>query len=155
MNAPETEDLVSVFTYRTRLLWGAMLMGQVAFLVVLVVLILQGMQGYVTDAGTAQNLLYISSGVMIFGALVGYFLRMQIYKAGWENDHVKPDAYFMGNLILFATLETVSLVALVSVLLVAQLIPFALPALVALILMAVNFPSSSPMRPSPIGNLVQ
>jgi len=145
MTQPTNDQKINGALLRLRIIWMAIVTGQVAFVAIVVAMIRGGMQPYVTGE-LAQSLFYASMGVLVLGLVGGYIARMQTYKRCWEADRVTPEGFFMGNLLLYAIMEGVSIVGVVVVFLTAQLSPQIVPAAAALLVMVINFPGGGPMR---------
>lgn len=130
-----------------RLIWAALLMGQLSFLVVIVVLWNGGFQARGFD--DTVRMMFMLSIVFLAGTItLGYFIRMQIYKSGWQGQVVSPGSYFTGNLMLLAMLEGASLFALVVTLLNGSLWPTVLPAVAAMAVQVINFPNGQALAPA-------
>jgi len=128
-----------------RILWAALLMGQVVFFTAVLMVLMRGSGAPAVGAKVIEMMLMICT-VMLIAALVGgYHLRMQIYKAYWQADAVTPRGYFVGNLLLLAMLEGVSMFGLVIVLLGGALLPAIGPSVVAVASQLVNFPTGRAM----------
>ena len=130
-----------------RMVWAALLAGQITFLCVILV-IWSSQSGFKTQPQTAQMLLYVSLGMLLTMVPVGYLLRSQIYKAHWREQAVAPMGYFMGNLLLLALCEGVALAGLVATLLDGQLLPAVLPSVAAMAIQVINWPHGLPMQPA-------
>jgi hypothetical protein len=126
-----------------RIFWFALIAGQLAF----------GFVAYIAsqqehaDAQTQLRLqmFLIAVGTLIGAVGLGYFLRNQIYKRCWQTHCVTPQGFFMGNLLLFALLDAVSLLTFVFVMMSGQLFPMILPAIASLAVQIANFPNGLPM----------
>jgi hypothetical protein len=127
-----------------RLLWAAMLVGQILFMIVIAVMHIQ------RDGETSQisKLLgYVGFGMLPVMTAVGYFIRNQTYKANWREDVITPQGYGGGNLILLAMLEGVALLSLVATLLHGSFgLPF-VPAMIAMAIQVINYPNGRAMYP--------
>jgi F0F1-type ATP synthase membrane subunit c/vacuolar-type H+-ATPase subunit K len=131
----------------TRIVWGALLAGQLMFLGVIVAMgRVQAVSAPLVDP---QRMLFLVSAAFTVVAIgMGYFVRMQTYKAGWQGDAIRPASYFTGNLLLLALLEGASLLALVVTMLHGALWPTIAPAVVAMMMQVVNFPNGRAMEPA-------
>ena len=87
--------------------------------------------------------------MLVTSVPVGYFIRGQIYKKNWEGDVVTPKGYMMGNIVLLAMCEAVSLCGLVATM-IGHVVWFAVPSLLAMAVQVVNFPLGGPMEPNPL-----
>lgn len=138
-------DTRSILT-TTRILWLALLMGQVIFLSVVAVLITQ--QSVPANPDVGWLLFLISCGLLPVNLGIGYFARMQVYKRGWQEDRITPQAYLQGNVVMLALCEAVSFLALIAALLQGSLLPAILVSAVAMAVQVVNFPTGKPMQPA-------
>lgn len=138
---------------RIRLVWGALIAGQVMFAVAVIV-ITQLTGGLNVEREVVTTLFYVTVALGAVMLPAGYVVRMQAYKAGWKADGVAPAQYFAGNLILLAMAEGVALFSLVVALLAGSLVPWALMALAALLVQTLNFPNGQAMF-QPMDDLTQ
>ena len=130
----------------TRAVWAALLLGQLGFLVAVVVMWNMG-RGQGAAPEKARLLFYLSL-LMLLSIPVGYVVRSQMYKSGWEGNAVSPKAYFLGNLVLLALCEGVSLAGLVATFMNGSLWPTIVPSAIAMGVQAINFPHGGPMQPT-------
>jgi hypothetical protein len=129
----------------TRIIWAAMIAGQVIFMVVVPVV----WSRHATD-GAATNVLFVISMAMLLTLVpFGYFVRMQVYKANWRDKIVTPGGYVTGNLILLAACEGVAMVGLVHAMLSGTLFPAVIPTILALVVQIINFPNGRAMQRDP------
>ncbi len=131
----------------TRILWAALLAGQLVFLAVIAVMMSQGSLKPVEPQLT-MTLFAVALGAIILAIPLGYFLRGQIYKKHWRENIVEPRGYVTGNLVLLALCEGPAMLALVACLLSASFWPALLPALLAMGIQILNFPHGQPMLSS-------
>jgi len=130
-----------------RVIWGGLLLGPVALLVVVVAV----GHGSERDLGDLAMFLFgLEVAFLVVAAVVGGFARKQIYKRHWQADAITPRGYVLGNILLLTLLEAASLFGLVLTMLHGRLIPMVLPAMIAMGLHAVNFPTGGPMQPAPM-----
>ena len=132
-----------------RIIWAAMVFGQVVIAAVLMVLML----GMDQPLMASPHWLFVAipAGMLAVAAPAGYFIRGQVYKANWQGQVVTPSGYSTGNIVLLAILESVAIIALV-LMFVGGWPPWpGVIALLALVIQAVNFPTGAPMRPHPPG----
>jgi hypothetical protein len=127
-----------------RIIWAAMLAGQVAFL--LIVLALVGRETAGASGFSAIGLFWIVVLALVVATPMSYGLRNQMYKRHWEQHRIQPRGYLSGNVILFGVMEGVCLLGLVVTLLEGRLWPNLLPCVAAMAIAAFNFPSGTPMR---------
>lgn len=133
----------------TRIIWAAMLIGQVVFLaIVLVMLSRQEGGGDQMHAEVVRILGYVAIAMLFGATAIGYFIRGQVYKANWRGDVVTPRGYSIGNIILLAMLEGVAFYGLIVTVIQGSLgLGFA-AAVVAMTIQVVNFPHGRPMYES-------
>lgn len=129
-----------------RVIWGALVAGQVAFAVMVLVGLPETAE--LGDPSLYPELLYVSVAMLVVLTAAGYFGRMQVYKANWQGHAVTPRGYLMGNLLLFILLETVSIAALVAVVVTQKVMPTVVVAALSLLIQLVNFPVPGPMAPT-------
>ncbi len=130
-----------------RIVWFALIAGQLGFGFVAYLAAQQAHSAAQTQL--SSQMLVIAFGVLIGAVGMGYFLRNQIYKRCWQTHAVTPQGFFMGNLLLFALLDGVSLLTFAFVMMSGQLFPMILPAAVSLAVQFANFPSGLPMESTP------
>ena len=129
-----------------RVLWFALLGGQMMFLIVVSMLISRGLVQPVPDEA-ARLFFGISWAMVLLGIPFGYFLRNQSYKKYWQADVITPQGYLVGNLMLWAICEGCSLATLCFCLLEGTLWPAILPSLLALSVQLYNYPDGKAMFP--------
>jgi hypothetical protein len=127
-----------------RIVWGAMLVGIVTITVVLMMTLGQG--GAVLDL--PMRPVFLPMGMLMLLVPVGYFFRLQKYKAGWERLAVSQSAYFTGNFVLFALLEATAIVSVLLAVLTVDRQACMVTAAVAFGLLLVNYPNGRPMDPA-------
>ena len=146
-NEPGGESNPKGVLMTTRILWAALLVGQIVFLVVVLV-ILSRRPGGGSDQASAdvgKILGYVAIAMLVGATAVGYFIRNQVYKANWQGNVVTPQGYSRGNIVLLAMLEGVAFFGLVATLVQGSLgLAFAAAA-VAMAIQVVNFPHGRPM----------
>ena len=129
-----------------RIIWAALLMGQVVFLVIVMWLIRQPAERPPVDPNVRRTLLIICAAWLATAVPIGYFIRLKAYEKGRGPDGaVAPGSYATGNIILLALCEGVSLFAIVGILLSRQVMPFIYPTVLAIAVQALNFPTGAPL----------
>lgn len=131
----------------TRLIWAAMLMGQVIFLFVIVFL-WSSSASFQPSPDTAWVLFLVTVAVLVSAVPVGYVCRQQIYKRNWVGDVITPQGYLTGNVVLLALCEGVSMLGLVATLLNGSLWPTLAPSVIAMAVQVINFPNGRAMNPA-------
>jgi len=130
-----------------RIIWLALIVGQVTFGAVVLYQAKTGQAG--GQSQLAGQMLAIAVAILIGAVGIGYFARNQSYKKHWRGNAVTPPGLFQGNLILLAALEGSSFATLVFVMVTGQVFPMILPAVASLAIQFANFPSAIPMRDNP------
>jgi len=130
-----------------RIIWLALLVGQIGFGAVVYYQVRVGQAG--DQVQLSGQMLAIASGILIGAIGLGYYARNQSYKKHWRGSVVTPAGFFQGNLILLALLEVSSFVTLVFVMVTGQVFPMILPAVASLAVQCVNYPSGLPMLEAP------
>lgn len=127
-----------------RATWFGMMIGQIAALIVIVLLFDQGTLP--ADRATAL----ITCGaflLLIVLTVLGYFIRGQVYKANWVGDVITPRGYVNGNLVFLAMLESNVFVGLgATVHEDAFGLPL-IPAVLAMAIQIINYPNGRAMYP--------
>ena len=93
----------------TRVLWFALIAGQVASVMFVTTLLSRGMATPVSE-DAAKMFLYTSWAMVVAAVPLGYFLRMQSYKKHWQANVITPQGYLVGNLLLWSLCEVCSIV---------------------------------------------
>ena len=131
----------------TRLVWVALLMGQVMFLFVIVFL-WSSSGAFQPSSDTAWILFLVAVVMLVLAVPVGYVCRQQIYKRNWVGDVITPQGYLTGNVVLLALCEGVSMLGLVATLLNGSLWPMLVPSVIAMTVQGINFPNGRAMNPA-------
>jgi cytochrome bd-type quinol oxidase subunit 2 len=129
-----------------RVLWFALLLGEVLFLGVIVFLLSTGNAVTSMPAETIQLLFYINSAMLAAAVPLGHFLRRKRYEAARDGDVVTPQGYLSGNILLYAMCEGQALFSLVIVMMAGQYLPYVVPAIVAMTVQVLNWPTGAPMQ---------
>ena len=127
-----------------RIIWGALLMGQVMFLVVTLAI---GKNMATPGPGQAELLLYCAIGMLAVLVPMAYVVRAATYRKGRGDDGlVAPAQYATGNIIFSAMCEGVGIAAITFGLLSQGRGPVLFVAAVALAVHVVNFPTGRGVR---------
>lgn len=129
----------------TRIIWFALLSGQVLFLAIIVVLWNVG--SIKADLQLASVLGMCAVGVLFSAVTVGLFVRNQIYKRYWVGEVVTPAGYVQGNIVFLAMCEGASFLGLIAVLFRGTFGLELIVPLLALVVQVVNFPNGKAMQP--------
>jgi hypothetical protein len=125
-----------------RIIWAALLMGQVNFLgVIFFVLWPNQSARRQPDPMTMRMLLYVAGGMLVAAILGGYIIRSMMYGPRQSDGSIHPARYASGNIILWAMSEGVAFLALVSMMMDQKPWPFLGIALVAMANQVINFPT--------------
>jgi hypothetical protein len=127
-----------------RVLWGALLLGQIAFATVVIFVVQTGSGG---ARHQVDFLVWVAAGACVIGIPFGYFIRNEVYKKNWQSEVIRPGGYLTGNLVLWALGEGVALFSLSAALANGCLFPDLLPALPAFAVHLINFPTGKAMFP--------
>jgi len=136
----------------TRVIWAALLVGQISFLFVMLLIWSQresagGQPQDVADDVT-DILGYVAIAMLFVLTPLGYFIRNQVYKANWRGNIVTPHGYIVGNIILLAMLEGVAMLGLIGTFAQGSFgLPF-VPTVIAMAIQVINFPHGRPMYDS-------
>lgn len=146
MTDSQTPATTASTLFSIRLMWGAMLMSVIIF--TCIALFMGPMQGLAkSEDSIAPTLFYLSLGMLVVSTGVGFFIRGQTFKKGWEGDVIKPAAYFTGTLLSIASIEGPALFGGVSLMLADQVFPFILTPALGILLIVLSFPTGKPMFP--------
>src|SRR5687768_1818121 len=142
-NQPSFETRLRVL----RIIWAALLMGQVMFLGVIVALLWPSRTpGQTLTPQVRQLLLYVATAMLVGAIGLGYLVRRMMYKTAPDGT-VAMANYGGGNIILWAMCEGVSMFALVAMLLDGKPWPFLAISLVAMANQVITFPTGNNVRP--------
>jgi hypothetical protein len=125
-----------------RIIWFALLLGQVMFLIVATTFAASPDQ---RDEGLV--LFYVAVGMLVVLTPIAFLVRGQIYARGRGPDgRVAGGAYATGNIIFWAMFEGVGMLSIVGALLNGGRGPHLFVTAAALAMHVVNFPTGRPMR---------
>lgn len=127
-----------------RILWAAMLLGELAFLVV--ILVLQRSQDLPTSPETGQLLFYISAAQLLTIVPVGFVIRNSIFQKARTRGLIAPAQYLTGNVVLWALCEATAFVGLLSVMLSANLLPNLFVPALAMLTQLLTFPTGEQLQ---------
>lgn len=139
------DELLRRSLFTTRIVWFALLMGQLLFAGVV---LFSNSTHTTPPSGGMEVMTYIVVGMFFLFVPTGYFLRMQIYKRHWQGDVVTHQGYYVGNLILWALCDGVALFGLVVTLVQREWGLAAVVSAAAMVVQLINFPTGAPMRPA-------
>lgn len=121
---------------RMRIIWFSLLMGQVWFLLILVLLILPRQHSV-----HPQPILSTVAFILLAAVVPGSFAaRTMIFRRTRADGRLAPATYFTGSIIFWAGCEGVTFFALIVALLNGNLWPTIIVAAIALALCALTFP---------------
>jgi len=129
-----------------RIIWGAMLMGQIMFLAIIVLVLWPNARPEQRMGDDVlRTMFYVGVGMLVSGVFVGYLLRSKIAVPG-PDGLIDGGRYFTGNILLWAIMEGVSMFGLVMMLLDQKPWPFLGIVIVAMAVQAINFPTGNAMK---------
>jgi hypothetical protein len=139
-NPPTPEQSLMIL----RIIWAALLMGQLAFLVALVVVILPGQH----SAHPQPILFWIDLAMLLTIVPVTFLIRMMIFRRAETESGIPASAYTTGNIIFWAGCEGVSFAGLVFAVLNGSLWPTIVIVVIAVALQLMTFPTGGQMSVS-------
>ena len=128
-----------------RIIWVAMLMGQLTFAAIAVGIVTSAAGEAPGDAASVSMLFIISCAMIVTAIPVGLFVRGQVFKRHWQGDIVTPRGYAGGNIIAFASCEGPVFFSLIVCLIARSFWPYAIPAAAGLVVFLLLWPSGKPM----------
>jgi hypothetical protein len=144
------QSLVSV-----RIIWAALLMGQLFFLAIIVLVIWPSRRATAVIPDVA-TLFYAAVIMLVMAGPVAWFVRGAIYRSGRARVDavapnvgrapVPPQAYVTGNIVFLAMFEGASFVGLVCMMLSGRPLPSVVVPAVAMAIQVLNFPTGAAMR---------
>lgn len=126
-----------------RILWMALLVGPLAFFLVVVFVLWPG--GFAAQPEVARLLFPVAIGVLIIGLTMGVLLRRRIARSGHDGS-VELNRYATGNILFWAICEGSSLLGLVTMLMYGQLWPAVLIPAIASAAHLLTFPAGVNVR---------
>src|SRR5437773_10245860 len=128
-----------------RVIWGALLLGEIIFLIVIVKVMWPQQTGRAPVIGPwPLFLFYIALALLLVLTPVAFFMRMMIFQRGRdERNLLRPQAYVTGTILFLALLEGAAFFGLVNLMLSRTIWPHAIVPGVAMILQALSFPVGS------------
>src|SRR4051812_14846678 len=91
-----------------RIIWGALLMGQLTFAAVIVLVIWPQQQNIRRDPHFLQLMFYMALGMLIIEVPTGFIVRKVVYGRRLDDGTIEPQRYATGNIILWAMMEGAS-----------------------------------------------
>jgi F0F1-type ATP synthase membrane subunit c/vacuolar-type H+-ATPase subunit K len=131
----------------TRIIWFALLAGQMAF--ALVVLSIAKNQPEHPKSMT-QLLWYIALAMAAVAIPLAYLVRKIVYRNGMRDGVVAPSAYATGSIIFWAMCEGVALFAMVGALLARAQGPHLFVAILMFAVQVLNYPTGKQMSDQPL-----
>ena len=119
-----------------RIIWLALLMGQLMFLLILVLLILPR-QLNVHPQPILSTVAFILTAAVIPAAFVA---RMMIFRRRHTDGRLAPATYFTGSIIFWAGCESVNFFGLIVAMINGNLWPTIIVVAIALALFTLTFP---------------
>lgn len=137
---------------QARIIWGAMTIGCIIAAVVISIIHEPAEVGPRVDAisqSTNDLLTYLPILAVIVATPISFFIRSQIFKQGWVEDCVNPQAYLTGTIISLAVMEGAVLLGLVMIFVTDTLYPTILGPGVGLAVFILLFPNGKALNPTP------
>lgn len=126
-----------------RIIWGALLMGQVVFMFIALTAGGQGQSG--TDVKLLER---ICAGMFVVIVPTAFVVRKIMYRVNSPEGNLTMAGYSTGNIVFWAMCEGVSFFGLVITFLSGKPgLAFAI-AVAAMIVQIVNFPTGGPVKDS-------
>jgi len=126
-----------------RIVWAALLFIEVAFGVVISLVIQDGASRMPSDT---MHLLYVMNAVLLAAAAgIAFMLRSKMTQAG-EDGLIDPGRYFTGTIIFLACCEGAALFGLVTVLLSGHFWPGVVVPALAMAVQVISFPVGKGVR---------
>jgi len=123
---------------KSRIIWGALLLGEVIFLGV--ILFMRGQEGFRTGPNEMTWLLvYIAFGLAIIMIPIGSLMRRIILRRP-AGQPAQPQAYLTATIVFNALCEATALFGLVATLLHHDLFPAIIPTAIAMYVQLRNWP---------------
>jgi hypothetical protein len=137
----ETRPATILYSF---VIWGALLLGQLAFMGIAAVILSQNKQ---PPPAPQMVLLYLGVAMLAVVVTGAFFIRAFIFKRGLtEKDGVGPGAFVTGNIIFWAACEAVTFFALVGVLVNRSFWPTMTVAAVSMACQIAAFPRKSTLE---------
>ena len=136
-----------------RIIWAALLMGEVLFLVVATTVAAAPPPRSASPAAPADDsdfprlLFYIALGMLVTVAPIAFMLRQMTYQRGRQPDGtLAAGAYATGNILFWAMFEGVGMFAITGALLNGGRGPHLYVAAAAMAIHILTFPTGAPLR---------
>lgn len=125
-----------------RIIWLALLLGQLAFMAVVFLVILP-------NPNIRQNLhpqpalSWIPFVMLVTVVPVAFFMRRMIHRRTATAAGIRPGAYSTGNIVFWAVCEGCAFFGLIAIMLNASIWPVVIAVALALFLQAITFPTGT------------
>jgi hypothetical protein len=142
--SPQSPQTVGRLT-SLRIIWGAMLMGQLMFLGVIFAVFHPAWTAPPASGNQPPDMLfYCSVGLLVMCVIGAFAIRAVVFNANRdEQGLIKPQGYVTGTIIYMAMLEGAAFFGLVNVILHKALWPHILVAGIAIALQLIAFPTGN------------
>ena len=122
-----------------RIIWFALIFGQIAFLGVLALIILPNQRG--PRPQPMPILVWVNVGMLVTIVPAMFVIRAAIFRRGEvAGSGIRASAYSTGNIVFWAACEGVSMFGLVIAMINGSLWPTLVIVVIALSLQAITFP---------------
>lgn len=140
MPIPSSVPLAPEFALRqARLIWGALLAGQVAFLGVAAFLLNSPANGP-RDPAAARPMLFVAFALLVTLVPGGFLMRRRALARAGESGAIDPRLFLRATIAALALCEAASFAGIVTAILQGALLPGMFVTLVALAAQALQFP---------------
>jgi hypothetical protein len=133
-----------------RIIWAAMLAGELGFLGVIFFLLRGGNAPPPAQTDSMRILFFVSIVFLAGGVVVGFVLRSRLYNPRQADGSVVPGRYVTGNIIFYALCEGPAFFGLVVCMLSGHFLPAVAVPAVAMAVQLLNFPTGAPLEPTGI-----
>jgi hypothetical protein len=133
-----------------RIIWAAMLVGELVFLGVIFFLLRGGNAPPPAQAESTRMLFFISIFFLAGGVVAGFVLRSRLYNPRQADGSVAPGRYVTGNIIFLALCEGPAFFGLVVCMLSGHFLPAVAVPAVGMAIQLLNFPTGTPLEPTGI-----
>ena len=126
-----------------RIIWAALLLGELGFLLVILLVVWRQRPGAapLRIGDNALLLFYGACAMLCVCAVAGFFVRAMIFQQARDEDGIRAGAYLSGTIVFLAMLEGAAFFGLVNLMLSRTAWPHILPPAIAMLIQLLSFPS--------------